>query len=93
MFAIEFQAQIRNGMIEIPAEEREALAAQIKGGIVRVIVMAPEPKQAAAAMTQVDLVQDAKDKGYDSFVDYLLDHPVRIPDIEYLTREEAHERR
>jgi len=41
MYAIEFQAQIHNGVIEIPAEQREALLAKINGGSVHVIVLAP----------------------------------------------------
>lgn len=96
MYAIEFQTQIHDGMIEIPAEQREALLSQIDGGVVRVIVMTLERKPVAAVQAQakpeIDLVQDAKDKGYSSFLDYLLDHPIRIPHVEYLTREEAHER-
>lgn len=92
MYAIEFQAQIRDGKIEIPAEEREALAAQVNGGTVRVIVMAPEKKQAAAATEKIDLVQDAKNKGYDSFIKYLLDHPLQIPDFRPLTRDEIYDR-
>ncbi|HRQ42073.1 MAG TPA: hypothetical protein PLD25_29485 [Chloroflexota bacterium] len=96
MYAIEFQTQIHDGMIEIPVEQREGLLSQINGGVVRVIVMAPEKKPVVATQTtaqpEIDLVQDAKDKGYTSFLDYLLDHPIRIPNVEYLTREEAHER-
>ncbi|MFO7538438.1 MAG: hypothetical protein R6X32_10310 [Chloroflexota bacterium] len=96
MYAIEFQTQIQNGVIEIPEEQRDVLLSKINGGLVRVIVMAPEEKQVSAEQTltppEIDLVQDAQDKGYTSFIDYLLDHPIRIPDVEYLTREEVHER-
>jgi hypothetical protein len=42
MNAVEFQADIRNGMIEIPPEYRNDVK-----GIVRVIVLSSEPKQQA----------------------------------------------
>jgi hypothetical protein len=80
MFAIEFQTQIRNGIIEIPAKQREELLAQINGGEVRVIVLAPAAKK------------PTKEGNEQSFLQYLLENPIRLPNVEYLTREEAHER-
>ena len=80
MFAIEFHTQIRNGIIEIPAKQREELLAQINGGEVRVIVLAPAT------------TKPAKEVKEHSFLQYLLENPIRLPDVEYFTREEAHER-
>lgn len=48
MYAIEFQTYIHNGIIEIPIEQREALLSQINGGVIRVIVMAPEKNLASS---------------------------------------------
>lgn len=93
MYAIEFQANIDDGIIEIPVAHREALLSKIKGSPVRIIVLAPEAQEAAATIPeQKDLAQDFKEKGYDSFIDYLLDNPVRIPNMTYLTSDEANAR-
>lgn len=91
MYAIEFQAHIRDGAIEIPEAYREALLAQINNAPVHVIVLAPEQKQTVSPLKK-DLVKDAKEKGYDNFIDYLLDHPLSIPDFTPLTREEIYDR-
>lgn len=92
MYVIEFQTHIDKGVIEIPAEQREALLSIATSTPVRVIILAPETQEPLPMTARKDLVQDAKDKGYDSFIDYLLDHPVRIPNMTYLTREEANAR-
>ncbi|MCA9964986.1 MAG: hypothetical protein KC423_12105 [Anaerolineales bacterium] len=92
MYAIEFQTHIEDGIIEIPVEQRAALLSLPASTPIRVIILAPEQTEAPKETISKDLVQDAQDKGYDSFIDYLLDHPVRIPNITYLTREEANAR-
>lgn len=92
MYAIEFQTHIENGIIEIPVEQRAALLSLPASTPIRVIILAPEQVTIPKETGNKDLVQDAKDKGYGSFIDYLLDHPVRIPNITYLTREEANGR-
>lgn len=92
MYAIEFQALIDKGVIEIPAEQREALLSVAASTPVRVIILTPEQQKPVSIPARKDLVQDAKDKGYDSFIDYLLDNPVRIPNVTYLSREEANAR-
>jgi hypothetical protein len=40
-----------------------------------------------------DLLRDAKEKGYDDFLDYLMDHPLDVPNPTRFTREELHERK
>jgi hypothetical protein len=79
MFAIEFQAQIRDGVIEIPAKQREELLAQINGGEVRVIVLAPAVRSPTKAIKEP------------SFLQYLLENPLYIPDFEPMTREEIYD--
>ncbi|MCA9995454.1 MAG: hypothetical protein KDE56_06900 [Anaerolineales bacterium] len=92
MYAIEFQTHIEDGVIEIPIEQRAALLSLPASTPIRVIILAPEQVQIPKDVDRKDLVQDAQEKGYDSFIDYLLDHPVRIPNMTYLTREEANAR-
>ena len=92
MYAIEFQTRIEDGVIEIPEEQREALLSVAANAPVRVIILTPEQQEPVPRPARKDLVQDAKDKGYDSFIDYLIDHPVRIPNMTYLSREEANAR-
>ena len=95
MFAIEFQAHIKDGIIEIPAEQHQLLRSKVNGDPVRIIVLTSEEKQVLPppAVQSKSLTEDAKEKGYDSFLDYLLDHPVQLPVGEsYLSREEANVR-
>ena len=40
MYAVEFEATVRNGLIEVPAELRETLSEQV-----RVILLAREPRK------------------------------------------------
>ncbi|WP_420644980.1 hypothetical protein [Candidatus Leptofilum sp.] len=92
MYAIEFQTRIKDGVIEVPEEQREALLSVAANAPIRVIILTSEQQEPVPIPAGKDLVQDAKDKGYDSFIDYLIDHPVRIPNMTYLTREEANAR-
>jgi hypothetical protein len=92
MFAIEFQAHIRDGIIEIPESYREAVFAQINDAPVHVILLAPEQIQTTLPL-QKDIVKDADEKGYDNVVEYLLDNPLQISDFRPLTREEIYDRR
>ena len=90
---ITFDAVFENDNIQIPVNYRDELSALFQGKKVRITVESAEkPKQQTRAQ-EIDLIQDAEEKGYDSFIDYLLDHPVRLPDdVTYLTREEANAR-
>jgi hypothetical protein len=70
MDAIEFQAVVKDGAIEIPPEHRQ----QLSGSVL------------------VTVVPEANDAPREDFIDYLLDHPRRIPGFAPLTRDEAHGR-
>jgi hypothetical protein len=89
MQAIEFQTTVKKIVSAMPKEKQGELSAYAEDEMVRVIVHTPVYQQ---PHPRKDLLQDAKDKGYEDFFDYLLDHPIRIPNVKYLTREEAHER-
>lgn len=94
MFAIEFETHIQRPSIDIPADQWEQLRSQINGGSVRVLVM--PPKEVTDMLPDEELtprLRDAKEKGYDDFIKYLMDHPISLPPGEkFLTREEANER-
>jgi hypothetical protein len=92
MYAIEFQAKIQDGKIEIPIEKRRQLLSHIETGFVRVIVLTAEEDVADVAPTSTTLVQDAKNKGYDNFIEYLLANPIQAPNFKPLTRDEIYDR-
>jgi hypothetical protein len=79
-------------MIEIPKEQRAALSLLAVNTPVRVIILASEQQPVALKGKSKDLLQDAKDKGYDDFIEYLMDHPFDVPNPVRYTREELHER-
>lgn len=68
MYAVEFQAKVKNGSIEIPKEYRARFKERV-----RVILLAEEEGTAA------------------TFIDDLLEHPVRLPGFKPLTRDEIYE--
>ncbi len=80
MYAIEFQTKLRDGIIEIPQVKRDELQPHLKEDNVRVIVMVPEANNNSGLQEEP------------SFLQKLLENPIRLPNVEYLTREEAHER-
>ncbi|MGH8064649.1 MAG: hypothetical protein ACRERE_05305 [Candidatus Entotheonellia bacterium] len=69
MYAVEFQAKIKDGTIEIPEMYRNRFKAHV-----RVILLA-EDKNAA-----------------ETFIDQLLQHPLKVKGFKPLTREEMYER-
>ncbi len=89
MYAIEFQTTIKHIISAMPKEKQSELRQHSEDEAVRVIVLTqfnPPPH------TQQDLLQDAKEKGYVDFLDYLIDHPLNVPDPIRFSREELHER-
>lgn len=89
MQAIEFQTTVKKIVSAMPEEKRNELDAHTEDETVRVIVLTSahqRPRQ------KKDLLQDAKDKGYEDFFEYLMDHPLDIPNPIRYTREELHER-
>lgn len=88
MNVIEFQANIQNGLIEIPPEQQDRLLLQQNGGVVHVILFPLEQVQA-----DPNDKTSPQSKTYHSYIDYLLDNPIELNQpITYLTREEAHQR-
>lgn len=93
MYAVEFEAQITNGHIVIPAEVGMKLR-----GPVRVILLQEESNGAVSlsASNANDNVRNEAEVGVseeDDFLTYRMKHPYQIPDFKPLTRDQIHERR
>lgn len=89
MQAIEFQTTVKKIISAVPQDKRKELGAYADDETVRVIVLA-SPQQEARA--HKDLLLDAKEKGYQDFLEYLMDHPLEVANPVRPTREELHER-
>ena len=89
MQAIEFQTTVKKIISAVPEDKRGDLDSHTEDDMVRVIILAsPSLKQSK----QKDLLQDAKEKGYDDFFEYLIDNPLEVPNPVRYTREQLHER-
>ncbi len=89
MNAIEFQTTVKKIISAIPKDKRGELGAQSGDATVRVIVLTT-PHQKPGR--QKNLLQDAKEKGYEDFLEYLFDHPLEKAHLIRFTREQLHER-
>lgn len=89
MNAIEFQTTVKKIISAMPEEKRNELDTHTEDETVRVIVLTSPHRE---RQTGKDLLQDAKEKGYTDFIEYLMDHPLDIPDPIRFTRDELHER-
>ena len=90
MHAIEFQTTIKKIIPAIPQEKREELLQHTSDETVRVIVLTSPPQQ--ATRKRKDLLHDAEAKGYEDFLEYLMDHPLDVPNPIRFTRNDLHER-
>ena len=88
MFAIEFEAKIRDRIIEIPEEQCNQLLAHVNRKPVRVIVLASE----TPLYSKQEKKDDAWQEQHGSFIEYLTNHPFQISNPVRMTREELHER-
>jgi hypothetical protein len=89
MSTIEFQTTVKKIVSAMPKEERRELDAHTGDETVRVIVLTSQSKQSS---NQKDLLQDAKERGYSDFLEYLMDNPFDVPNPIRFSREELHER-
>lgn len=89
MQAIEFQTTWKKIVSAVPKEKRHKLDVQADDDVVRVIVLRSPQHRSNA---RKDLLQDAKEKGYGDFLEYLLDYPPDVAGPVRFTREELHER-
>lgn len=90
MQAIEFQTTMKEIISAMPQEKRDELGNYTEDQIVRVVVIPSPSPQSSMPPDRKDLLQDAKDKGYDDFLEYLMDYPLQIEDFKPLTRDEIY---
>ncbi len=80
MYAIEFHAKIKNGLIELPTEYRKRLGVKGDDEKVRVIVLADVLGTSSDDVGEIDMIEQ------------LLSNPLQIPSFKPLDRNELHER-
>lgn len=80
MYAIEFHAKIKNGLIEVPKEYRDQLGDDGGDEKVRVIVLADDLETVTYDAAGTDMIEK------------LLTNPLQVPDFNPLSRDDVHER-
>ena len=90
MIELKLDAHIVNGNIEIPEEQKKELVAIKDGSPVELILRAKEPDSTQEESESRDILKEMEERGYDSIIDYLMDYPLQIEDVEFLTREEIY---
>lgn len=89
MKTIEFQTTVKKITSAMPKDKQHEMKPHHDDEEVYVIVLTPSSKQ---ARPHKDLLQDAKEKGYTDFLEYLMDNPFDIPNPYRFSRDELHER-
>lgn len=79
MYAIEFQAEIKNGHIDVPEE----IQPQISGPVRVLLLMEPDALQKT----------EKSDESVENYIQHLMENPISIPDFTPLTREEIYDRK
>jgi hypothetical protein len=90
MIELKLDAYIVDGKIEIAEEQKKELTVLKEGSPVELILRADESDTASEKTKPRDILQEMEERGYDSIIDYLMDYPLQIEDIEFLTREEIY---
>lgn len=89
MQAVEFQTTWKRIKSAMPDEKRGEISGYGENDTVRVIVL---PSAQQQTPLRQDLATDAREKGYDDFLEYLFDHPLTVPHPIRFSRDELHER-
>ena len=89
MLEIRLDAHIVDGKIELSHEQQKELANITSGSPVEIIVRADE-SQNEENIRKRDLLQEMRVLGYESIIDYLIDHPLQIEKFKPLRREEIY---
>lgn len=92
MYAVEFQATVKNGHIELPRQYR----AKVKDRV-RVIVLmegkADKRSELLAELLANPIPLKSSENNEESYIEYLMDNRKTIPDFKPLTREEIYAER
>jgi len=90
MIELKLDAHIVDGKIEIAEEQRKELAVLKDGSAVKLILRANGPNTKKKQSNPGDILQEMEKQGYDSIIDYLMDFPLQMEPVEFLTREEIY---
>jgi hypothetical protein len=90
MIELKLDAYIKDGKIEISEEQRKELGVIKDGSPVELTLRANGPNNIKEKSQPRDILQEMEAQGYDSIIDYLLDFPIQIEDVKFLTREEIY---
>lgn len=89
MYEIKLDAYIVNGKIEISEEQQKELTVIKSGSPVEVIVRTDQTDDQLASGKR-DILQEMRDHGYDSIIEYLMDYPLQVEGFRPFTREEIY---
>lgn len=84
MYAVEFRAKIKDGIIQVPQVYWERLRQEVPDEQVRVILLMADPAGPAEGRSTTGMVGPDR-------VGQLLANPLRIPDFKPSGRDEIHE--
>jgi hypothetical protein len=90
MIEIKLDAYFVDGKIEIPEGQRKELSVIKDGSPIELILRANDLDSPQEKSKPRDILQEMEDRGYDSIINYLMDYPLQIEGVEYLTREEIY---
>lgn len=90
MIELKLNAYIVDGKIEIAEGQKKELTILKEGSPVELTLRANDPNPDKEQSTPGDILQEMEEHGYDSIIDYLMDFPLQIERVEFLTREEIY---
>ena len=90
MIELKLDAHIVDGKIEIAEEQRKELVVLKEGSAVEIILRANGPTTNQKQSNPGDILHEMEKHGYDSIIDYLIDFPLQMEPVEFLTREEIY---
>lgn len=90
MLELKLDAHIVDGKIEISKEQSQELNSIKNGSPVEIILRAKELQGAQEKSHQRDILREMAERGYDSIIDYLMDYPLYIEGITFMTRDEIY---
>ncbi len=90
MLELKLDAHIVDGKIEISKEQCQELNAIKNGAPVEIILRANDFQVNQEKSHQRDILREMAERGYDSIIDYLMDYPLYIEGMTYLSREEIY---
>lgn len=90
MIELKLDAYIVDGKIEIVEEQKKELNVLKEGSSVELTLRTNGPNNNEKRSAPGDILKEMEERGYDSIIDYLMDFPLQMEPVEFLTREEIY---